>query len=74
MELTAKNVNIHLSTPLMAINGYPVDTIKGKVIEKFPDGVLVRVESVEPKKEASKYVYSTIFVPTHKIDFIGVVS
>lgn len=75
MELTGKNVKIHLSTPLKVVDVHgDVATIKGKILEQFSGGFLVQIETVEPKKNAAKYAYSTVFIPTHKIDFIGVAS
>ncbi len=72
MDFSGKSVKIYLSTPLTAINGYAVHAIKGKIVEKFEDGILVHIDSLEPKKD-SKYLYSNVFIPTHKIDFIGVI-
>jgi len=75
MELTGKNVRIHLSTPLLPVDAHgSISSIRGKIIQKMDDGVLVQIESVEPKKDSSKYAYATVFIPTHKIDFMGVVS
>ncbi len=75
MDIVGKNIKIHLTTPLVSVEPYgSVSIISGKILHKMEDGVLVQIESVEPKKESSKYAYATIFVPTHKIDFIGVVS
>lgn len=74
MELTGKNVRIHLSTPLVSTDAHgSISTIKGKVIEKLADGFYIQIESFEPKREG-KYAYTTLFIPTHKIDFIGVVA
>jgi|JI10StandDraft_1071094.scaffolds.fasta_scaffold39298_6 hypothetical protein len=75
MELTGKNVTIHLSTPLLPIDAHgSVGTIKGKILEKLEDGFLIQIQSIEPNRNLPKYTYATIFVPTHKIDFMGVIS
>ncbi len=74
MELTGKNVKIHLSTPLVSVDTHgSISTIKGKVIEKLADGFYIQIEAIEPKRDG-KFSYPTVFIPTHKIDFIGVVA
>jgi hypothetical protein len=60
MELTGKNIKIHLLTPL--VSDQKIMLLKAKLHEKSPDGFWV-----EP--EGSKKL---TFIPTHKIDFVEV--
>ncbi len=76
MELVGKIVKIHLSTPLMNIDAHgAVHTLQGKILEKGSGGFLIEIQSILPeRKVTSKYSYTNIFIPSHKIDFFGVVS
>jgi hypothetical protein len=76
MELVGKTVKIHLSTPLMNIdaNG-AIHTIQGKILEKGSGGFLIEIQAILPERKGfTTYSYTNIFIPSHKIDFFGVVS
>ena len=75
MELVGKIVKIHLTTPLITVDSHVSITIlQGKILEKPAGGLLLEIQSFEPRKDASKFLYTTIFIPSHKIDFFGVIS
>ncbi|MCC7459873.1 MAG: hypothetical protein IT286_01100 [Proteobacteria bacterium] len=76
MELVGKTVKIHLTTPLINIDSHgAIQAIQGKILEKPAGGFLIEIQELLPERKGmSKYPYSTIFIPSHKIDFFGVVS
>jgi hypothetical protein len=75
MELVGKTVKIHLTMPLIPIDAHgSVAIIKGKILQAASDGFWVQILGIEPERKLPPYTYSTLFVPTHKVDFIGVVT
>lgn len=73
MEFKGKHVEIYLSTPLIlrTVRHDPM-IIKGKVLEQAGGGFWIEIEQSGSTADA-KIPFKHIFVPTSKIDFIGLV-
>ncbi len=77
MDPIGKNIEIYLSTQLFPVASFSSSDLKkisGKLIEKSPNGFWIQVTKVGESRTAVKFPYAVLFIPTHKIDFMGIVS